>query len=109
MLASAAAAAHAIFVDAHNTGYYINAYTTKLNPTMENVLRRLLDGVRRLQDEWAQRATDAQPSDAPSSKPGVEKNREAFRRTIQLLSRFETSFRRATWKSGSELLFPILF
>ena len=41
----------ALFVDAHNTGYYINSYTTDLNPTMDNVLRRLLDGVHRLREE----------------------------------------------------------
>ena len=44
----------ASFVDAHNTGYYINSYTTKVNPNMDNVLRRLFDGVRRLHDDWNQ-------------------------------------------------------
>ena len=41
-----------MFVDAHNTGYYVNSYTTKLNPVMDDVLRKLLDGIRRLQSEW---------------------------------------------------------
>ena len=44
----------ASFVDAHNTGYCINSYTTKVNPKMDNVLRRLFDGVRRLHDDWDQ-------------------------------------------------------
>ena len=48
ILRTASKAALAIFVDAHNTGYYVNAYTTKLNPTMDGVLKRLLDGMRRL-------------------------------------------------------------
>ncbi len=37
------------------------------------------------------------------------KIRVDFRRTMQVLSRFETSFRRASWKSCSELVFPIMF
>ena len=49
---SSAKAALATFVDAHNTGYYVNSYTTKLNPTMDGVLQRLLDGVRHLQSDW---------------------------------------------------------
>ena len=35
-------AALAMFVDAHNTGYYINSYTTKLNPIMDTVLEKLV-------------------------------------------------------------------
>ena len=33
-----------LFADAHNAGFYINSYTTKLNPGMDTVLQRLLDG-----------------------------------------------------------------
>ena len=46
-----ARAASAMFVDAHNTGYYINAYTTKSNPGMDNVMQKLLAGLRRLKDQ----------------------------------------------------------
>ena len=35
-------AAMAMFVDAHNTAYYINAYTTKVNPSMDSVFEKLL-------------------------------------------------------------------
>jgi hypothetical protein len=52
---AAHSAAVASFVDAHNTSYYINAYTTKVNPTMDGVLCKLLEGVRRLRDEWSDR------------------------------------------------------
>ena len=31
----------ALFVDAHNTCYYINSYTTKVNPTMDAVMRKV--------------------------------------------------------------------
>ena len=37
-------AALAMFVDAHNTGYYINSYTTKLNPTMDTRAREAARG-----------------------------------------------------------------
>merc|ERR1711963_525246 len=81
-------AAHNAFVDNHNAGYYINSYTTKLNPTMDNVLKKLLDGVRRLQGEWQ------------ASAAAKQARQEHFRRTMQVLQRFESSFRRASWKSG---------
>ena len=84
-----------LFVDAHNTGFYINSYTTKTNPVMDNVLRRLLDGLRR--------APEAPPQAAQRTA------RQDFTRVVQLLSRFETSFRRASWKSGCEMAFPMLF
>ena len=97
-------AAVAMFVDAHNTGYYINSYTTKLNPTMDTVLEKLLAGVRRLQDEW--READFVP---PGKDDATASRKSGFARTMQILSRFESSFRRASWKSGSEMMFPILF
>ena len=94
----------AMFVDAHNTGYYINSYTTKLNPTMDTVLEKLMAGIRRLQDE--QRDADAArlADETPASRRQAD-----FRRTVQTLNRFETCFRRASWKSGAEMVFPILF
>jgi hypothetical protein len=99
------------FVDNHNAGYYINSYTTKLNPTLDNVLRRLLDSVRRLQSEWQEKEA-AKKHHNSASQDNVERSdarKENFRRTMQVLSRFESSFRRASWKSGCEMAFPILF
>lgn len=104
-------AAHMAFVDNHNAGYYINSYTTKLNPTLDNVLRRLLDSVRRLQSEWQEKEA-AKKHHNSASQDNVERSdarKENFRRTMQVLSRFESSFRRASWKSGCEMAFPILF
>jgi len=109
----------ATFIDAHNTSYYVNAYTTKVNPTMDDVLSKLLDGVRRLRDEWQDREAQAQgdshdgetPLDAPRDAKTLadRKRKEDFKRTLQVLSRFETCFRRASWKSGCEMVFPMLF
>ena len=96
------------FVDGHNTGYYVNSYTTKLNPTMDDVLRKLLDGVRRLNDEWQKKEAVEKPDENPRGAAAVAR-RDTYRRTMQVLARFETCFRRASWKGGSEMVFPILF
>ena len=96
-------AALAVFVDSHNAGYYINSYTTKLNPTMDNVLQKLLESVRRLTAEWEEKQAAEKDGHAADSR------REDFRRSMQVISRFESSFRRASWKSGCEMAFPILF
>ncbi|CAK0895070.1 unnamed protein product, partial [Prorocentrum cordatum] len=100
----------ATFVDAHNTSYYVNSYTTKVNPSMDDVLCKLLDGVRRLKSQWDDREAQAAGGagdEAQSTAAG--KRREDFKRTLQVLARFETCFRRASWKSGSEMVFPMLF
>ena len=108
----------ATFIDAHNTSYYVNSYTTKVNPTMDGVLCKLLDGVRRLRDEWEdseaqrqERARNGPPSEQEKQPRAIAdaRRRESFRRTMQVLCRFETCFRRASWKSGSEMVFPMLF
>ena len=107
LLKVASRASSDIFVDAHNTGYYINSYTTKLNPGMDNVLEKLLDGVRRLRHEWSE-SEEAKLRNSSSEVSG-DKRKENFRKTVQVLSRFETCFRRASWKSGSEMVFPMLY
>ena len=98
---SRTAAAHMAFVDNHNAGYYINSYTTKLNPTLDNVLKKLLDSVRRLQSEWQESAA-AKEADRAAEHSADDKKvsrQENFRRTMQVLSRFESSFRRASMNS----------
>ena len=112
-----------LFADAHNAGFYINSYTTKLNPGMDTVLQRLLEGVRRLHADWeASQAQGGQRAEAARGESGASGDqsarnageaprgpRGAFGRTAQMLSRFDTSFRRASWKSGAEMAFPMLF
>ena len=96
----------ALFSDAHNASYYINSYTTKVKPTMNDVLRNLLDGVRRLHGEWQDREAKLAEDGISSGDGSAAKRREDFRRTMQVLSRFESCFRRASWKSGSEMSSP---
>ena len=65
------------FADNHNAGYYITSYTTKLNPSsLDNVLKRLLESVRRLQSEW-QESTAAKESGGTASI-----GKDHFRRTM---------------------------
>ena len=126
---SAERAATAMFVDSHNTGFYINSYTTKVNPGMDGVMDKLTAGLRRLFARWEDEAEetktkadavkdDAAPTGSPNAPPAralsrgaaaTAARRENFRRTVQVLSQFESSFRRASWKSGSEMIFPMLF
>ena len=112
--AASKSAALAAFVDSHNTGYYVNSYTTKLNPTMDGVLSKLMDSVRRLNSEWAEEeerkksASGDLPGNAVTDTAG-EQRRQRVGRSMQMLMRFESSFRRASWKSGCEMVFPILF
>ena len=96
-------AAHDAFVDNHNTGYYINAYTTKLNPTTDNLLKNFLESIRRLRCEWDKFWEAKKSEDHPST------GADHYRRTVQVLSRFESTWRRSSWKSGCEMAFPILF
>ena len=46
-------AAKASFSDGVNTGYYINAYTTKHCPTMDGVLEEMRRGIERMQQSRA--------------------------------------------------------
>ena len=107
MLSSSAAAAKDMFVDAHNAGYYINSYTTKVNPNMDHVMRKIMEGIRNLHNTWNDEAAKKEKSEA--GEPATSKRQDSFRKALQMLNRLDTSFRRASWKSGCEMLFPVLF
>ena len=53
--------------------------------------------------------TAAAPTSEGTPSTGQEKRQSAFRRTLQLLSQWESAIRRASWKSGAQLSFPMLF
>ena len=111
--------AAASFSDGINTGFYINAYTTKQCPTMDGVLDEMRRGLERLQNsrEAAQQKLQdellAQGPDAEKHLTSAEKRalkgRSPFAQTMDVLKRLSASYRRCYWKSGSEMLFPILF
>jgi len=109
----------ASFSDGLNTGFYINAYTTKQCPTMDGVLDELRAGLERLnarreaeqarvKDELAKLGDDAEKSLSSAQKKAL-KGRSRFGETLDVLKRLSASYRRCYWKSGSEMLFPIFF
>ena len=63
---------------------------------------------RRLCSEWESQEAE-KAADSREMPTAGDRRKEEFRRTMQVLSRFESSFRRAAWKSGCEMAFPVLF
>jgi hypothetical protein len=111
--------ATASFSDGINTGFYINAYTTKQCPTMDGVLEEMRKGLERLNqnreaeqqrisEELAKQGPDAEKYLTAAEKKTL-KGRSPFAHTMDVLKRLSASYRRCYWKSGSEMLFPILF
>jgi len=84
------------FQDAHNAGYYINEYTTKVNSLGD----KLLQGLRRLSEKIVQQEESA------GEEPGKSKDRE---RAKAVLKKFVYLMNTLQIKSGSELVFPMLF
>ena len=86
--------ATAAFSDGVNTGFYINSYTIKVNPSMDGMLDELRSGLERLQQR-----REEEP----------ERFRSHFAQTLDVLKNLSSSYRRCYHKSGSEMLFPMLF
>ncbi|CAK0796442.1 unnamed protein product, partial [Prorocentrum cordatum] len=109
-------AATAAFADAINTGFYVNSYTTKQCPTMEGVLENLRQGLERLEEQRAReqeelergRARDAELVGKEAAMK-VHKGKSTFAETMRTLNRLNSSYRRCYWKSGGEMIFPILY
>ena len=109
----------AAFGDAINTGFYVNSYTTKQCPTMEGVLENLRQGLERLEDQrLLEKLTLAGDSLELESSLGRKltkqemkpyKGKSAFAETLRTLNRMSASYRRCQWKSGAEMIFPILY
>ena len=111
--------ATAAFSDGVNTGFYINSYTTKQCPSMDGVLEEMRKGLERLQHtreveqdrikkELEQQGADAEKYLTTAERKAL-KGRSPFAQTMDVLKRLSASYRRCYWKSGSEMLFPILF
>ena len=105
--------ATASFSDGINTGFYINAYTTKHCPTMDGVLEEMRRGLERLEQvrEAARESSQdaAASANAPQAEKLVSKKRSRFGETLDVLKRLSASYRRCYWKSGAEMLFPIFY
>ena len=89
------------FQDAHNTGFYVNEYTTKVHALGD----KLFEGLRRasqkvLDKETAQDAQDAEASTARAKERARIKS--LLMKMVNLMNSMQV-------KSGSELIFPMLF
>lgn len=101
--------------DGINTGFYINSYTTKQCPTMGGVLEELRLGLERLQLQREREAAVQEqiavkdPASMTAEDRKVLKGKSSFGEALRTLNRLSSSYRRCSWKSGTEMLFPILF
>ena len=105
--------------DSINTGFYVNSYTTKQCPTMEGVLENLRQGLARLEEQREKEREDneqarlaavkaiGRPLDKEEEKQF--KGKTVFQETMRTINRLNSSYRRCYWKSGSEMIFPILY
>ena len=88
------------FQDAHNTGFYINEYTTKVNALGD----KLLEGLRKASEKIVTEEKHRTPDVAEDAE------RRADRERIKaLLKKFVYLMNTLQVKSGSELVFPMLF
>ena len=102
--------------DAINTGFYVNCYTTKQAPTLEPVLEPLRQQLQRLEEQHARekeelesrRARD-EPLVGKEMAKKLHKERSLVSDAFQRWSRFSAAERRCKWKSGSEMLFALMF
>ena len=86
---------------------------------MEGVLENLRQGLERLEDQRAQeeeeleskRARDAAALGRELSEAELKayKGKSAFAETMRTINRLSSSYRRCYWKSGAEMIFPILY
>jgi hypothetical protein len=89
------------FQDAHNAGFYINEYTTKVNALGDKLLEGLQRIVRKITAQ--ERLKTAEGKEPTNTRT---RNRE---RTHSMLKKLVFLMNSMQVKSGSELVFPILF
>ena len=94
------------FQDAHNTGFYINEYTTKINSLGD----KLLEGLRRA-SEKVLKLEEPKTNTEVASKDGrsAEARQQERARIKAVLKKFVYLMNSLQVKSCSELLFPMLF
>ena len=88
------------FQDAHNTGFYINEYTTKVNALGD----KNLEGLRRASEQIMREEAARTPDVAEDAKRRAERERikAVLKQLVYLMNSLQV-------KSGSELAFPMLF
>ena len=104
----------AAMCDGINTGFYINAYTTKQLPDMQGTLEELRKGIERLElkrEEAKEAAKQAPTADAQGVAAGTAPKRgpNKFGQALQTLNAMSSAFKRCHHRSMSETLMPIMF
>ena len=88
----------ALFQDAHNAGFYINEYTTKVNVLGDKLLQGLRKATEKQRDQME--AAALEESDKKVTK--AQQALQMLRKMVHLIARLQL-------KSGAEMAFPILF
>ena len=88
------------FQDAHNTGFYINVYTTKVNALGEKILQGLRKASEKIVTEERARTSDV--AEDPQRRADRERIKAVLKKLVYLMNSLQV-------KSGSELAFPMLF
>ena len=88
------------FQDAHNTGFYINEYTTKVNALGEKILEGLRRASAKIVKEEAACTSDA--AEDAKKKAERERIKAVLKKLVYVMNSLQI-------KSGSELAFPMLF
>ena len=87
-----------LFQDAHNAGFYINEYTTKVNVLGDKLLEGLRKAAEKQRDQMDAEAQEH--SDKKITK--AQQALQMLRKMVHLIARLQV-------KSGAEMAFPILF
>ena len=86
------------FQDAHNQGYYINEYTTKVNALGD----KLMQGLKRIAQKIHAAEADANVEKLTTRQRNKERVKTVLKKLVHLMNSLQV-------KSGSELVFPMLF
>ena len=90
-----------MFVDTHNTGFYVNSYTTKMGVGMAEFMQHLRAGIERLQDQLA--AEEAKVAAEAKALGRGPKSLGLARRAAKMLLRINTAYTKCKHVGGSEL------
>ena len=87
-----------LFQDAHNAGFYINEYTTKVNVLGD----KLLLGLRRAAEKQRDQMDAAALEESDKTITRAQQALQMLRKMVHLIARLQI-------KSGAEMAFPMLF
>ena len=88
----------ALFQDAHNAGFYINEYTTKVAALGDKLLQGLRRAAEKQQDQMEATALEQEAKKVTKAQQALK----MLRKMVHLIARLQV-------KSGAEMAFPILF